>query len=219
MTLPDGTKPFSIRVKWYLGSYRACSDATYAIDDLAEREVSYGGWKVQWAGICATMKSSIHLMTIDAKRCFSPDLREALTSQYHRLRREKSDFPVFWQFIDRERHNILKEYEFSAYERWLNEDGTAIPSPSLMSIVNSKRELRIKGGINDGRLALDVARDAAHWIERYLAETIRLGGFEPDDEIEWRNFLWERRQYGAGLASFAAEEAEKEDTKSSADGS
>lgn len=210
MALPDGTESFSIEVKWYLGSYRAYSDAWYAIADLAEREVSYGGWKIQWAGICATLKSSIHLMKIDAKRCFSPDLRDALTAQYNRLRVEKDNFPIFWNFIDRERHNILKEYEFSAYERWLNEDGNVISAPSLISMVTAKRELRIRGGTNDGRPAIDVVREAAEWLEGYICETIRLGGFQPDEPLEWRNFLWERSQRGKGLAALAADKAADE---------
>ncbi|KKC34434.1 hypothetical protein [Devosia psychrophila] len=193
MVLPNGTRNFTIEVKYYLSCYRAWEDADRAIQTLRGQKISYTDWRVQWAGICAIMKSSVHVMLVDAKRCFSTELRDSLKARFRLLGEHKSSYPIFWQFIDRERHNILKEYQFSAYaEAIADPDNDGKDLPTLFSSMMAERELRLKGGLYDGRLALDVADEASQWLKDYLEETVRLGGFMPDERIQSDGFLWHR---------------------------
>jgi hypothetical protein len=74
-------------------------------------------------------------------------------------------------------------------------------NPPLMAIVGSTRELRIRGGNNDGRMAIEVAEEAASWVESYLYETIRNAGFDPDERIEWDDFLLTRERDRPRLSS------------------
>jgi hypothetical protein len=139
------------------------------------------------------MKASIHLMKVDAKRCFSSELRDALKNRYNHLGKERTAYPIFWQFIDRERHSILKEYQFSAYEAIIQDPANEGKDlPSLLSSMMADKELRIQGGPYDGQLAIDVAREASQWLLSYIEETIRLAGFEPDERIQSDGFLWKR---------------------------
>lgn len=191
--LPDSVRSFHLEVRYYLSCYRAATDARHAIVNMSQNDISLALWKVQWAGICGIMKTSVHLMSVDAKRCFSPELRLVLKARYDELRRKKPEFQLFWNFIDRERHNILKEYEFSAYESYVADPENAEKDlGSILSLLSASKELRIRGGVYDGRLALELALEACDWIIGYLEETIRLGGFEPNDKIEWSGFLYRR---------------------------
>ncbi|WP_240233600.1 hypothetical protein [Devosia lacusdianchii] len=182
-----------MEVKHYLSCYRAWGDADRAIATLGEQKISLSNWKIQWAGICAVMKTSIHLMRVDAKSCFSTELRDALKSRYDHLGKTKADHPIFWYFIDRERHNVLKEYQFSAYEAMIQDPSNEGKDlPSLLSAMMADKELRLQGGPYDGRLAIEVAKEASAWLQAYIEETIRIGGFEPEERIQWEGFLWKR---------------------------
>jgi hypothetical protein len=195
-------------VKFYLGSWRAVSDVRYGIKSMSEAELTHGGWRHQWAGLCALLKTSVHLMRIDAARCFAEDIRRELLESYHRLRRDKASYPLFWGFVDRERNNILKEYEFSAYQGVIKEDGTIAASVSLMSLLNGPQDLFIRGGDYDGRRAMDVAEEAADWIEGYIFEAVHTAGYDPEENIRSTGFLYQRVKDDPplpdGLATFLA---------------
>lgn len=193
MTFP-GTRQITMEVKWYLASFRASQDVRWAVEEARRSPPSLSTWRVQWGGMCALLKTSVHLMRIDAKRCFSASIREALAEAWKALGRDKSAFPLFWDFINRERNNILKEYAFSAYEGMLQEDGTIDVPKSLLTSLSEDRQLFIRGGQYDGRLALDVASEATEWVQSYLANAIRKGGFDPDERVTSDGFLYQRRK-------------------------
>lgn len=189
MTLPPGTPEFSLKAKEFLTSYRVCKDVQNAIEHLKADTPTFGGWRIQWSGICSLLKSSMVVTQLDAKRCYSAELRASLKEGWHRLRRNKAEYPLYWDMIDRERNNILKEYEFSAYDSYIKEDGTVTPLVSLFDLATSKHELRIKSGVFKGRLALELADEAAEWVEGYIVQLVREGGYDPEEEHRWGTFL------------------------------
>jgi hypothetical protein len=128
-------------------------------------------------------------MKVDSKRCYSDKLRSALLEGYQRLAREKAKYPLFWDFIDRERNNILKEYAFSAYAAVFNDDGTEVKTPTILGSIGKKHELRLRGGKYDGRLASDVVAEASQWLENYIRQIIAEGGYDPDEDVAWNAFL------------------------------
>jgi len=187
--LPDGTRGFKLKARAYLTSYRICSDVRRAIQNLENELPTFGAWHVEWAGICALLKASIHVMKVDARRCYSAELQQSLLRGWKRLADQKSAYPLMWDFIDKERNNILKEYSFSAYDEYIKEDGTTVDFVSLFDLGTSRHLLRIRMGPYAGRIALEVAGEAVAWIEEYLDQCILEAGIDPDEEFEWGTFL------------------------------
>ncbi|TPL97442.1 hypothetical protein [Mesorhizobium sp. B2-3-10] len=192
MTLPNN-REFKLKIKWYLSSYRVCGDCRYAISGLREERPAFSSWRVQWAGICALLKTSIHLLgKKDARACLPPVLRQSLKDAWVELGRRRSEFPLFWEFIDKERNNILKEYDISAYPAIIRSDGTVDQtSYSLLYMLGEAEEeaLILRGGPYDGQFALDVAADATDWAEGYILQAIRNAGFDPEEEVRSSDFL------------------------------
>lgn len=192
MTLPDN-REFKLKIKWYLSSYRVCGDCRYAITGLEKERPSFSSWRVQWAGICSLLKTSIHLLgQKDARACLPPVLQKSLKDAWEELRTRRSEFPLFWEFINKERNNILKEYDFSAYPAIIRSDGTVDQtSYSLLYMLGEAEEeaLILRGGPYAGQLALDVAADATDWAEDYILQAIRKAGFDPEEEVSSSDFL------------------------------
>ncbi|WP_192384063.1 hypothetical protein [Mesorhizobium silamurunense] len=192
MTLPDH-KEFKLEVKWYLSSYRVCGDCRFAISALRTERPSFSSWRVQWAGICSLLKTSIHLLgQKDARACLPGALQKSLRDAWNELGRRRGDFPLFWEFIHKERNNILKEYDFSAYSAIIRDDGTIDQSSySLLYMLGEteKEALILRGGPYDGQFALDVAEDATDWAEGYVLQAIRNAGFDPEEKVSSSDFL------------------------------
>ena len=172
-------------VKLHLKSYITCSHCKYAIDRLKNEPIDYLDWKIQWAGICALLKTSMHLMrNSDAKSELPEPLKKNLIQAWHKLEKNKAKYPIYWQFIDKERNNILKEYEYCPDVVIITQDG-AIKNkiPSLLSTMEDgeKETLLIRSGKYKGRLALEVLTEAAQWTEEYIFDAIRTAGYDPEE--------------------------------------
>lgn len=166
--LPKGYSKFDVTVKYSLMSYIAVLDCKEAIRALRTEDLDFGRWKVSWAGICALLNASVHLMRKqDATSCIPLQIRKSPNAKWHELGKNKAKYPIFWDFIDQERNNILKEYRFSPDEVILKADGSLEPKRGLLYMLgeNEKSILVIRGGQFGGRPALDVAEEAANWIE------------------------------------------------------
>jgi hypothetical protein len=119
----------------------------------------------------------------DAKSCLPDTLKKELRDAWNELLLNKSGYPLFWDFIHRERNNIMKEYEFSAYEAIIKPDGTTRSPKGLLSIMEEgeKEALLIRNGRYKDRQALDVLTDSAAWVENYILTTIKKAGYDPDE--------------------------------------
>jgi hypothetical protein len=192
MVLPIGYSHLEVTLKYTLTSYMALSDARYAISRFKVSEFDFSEWKVGWAGICSLLKSSLHLMRYkDAKSCLPDVIRQNMIEKWNDVRLKKSDHPLFWEFIDRERNNILKQYQFSASEAIVKADGSIVPRRGLLYMMgeDEKSTLMIKGGHYDGRQALEVAEEAARWVENTIFSTVLKAGFDPEEKVKIGNFL------------------------------
>ncbi len=190
--LPSQFHNLRIKIKYHLSSYRACSDCKYAIHKLRDEQISFLTWKIEWAGICSILKASLHLMRYkDAKSCMPEVLRKHLIAIWNELGNNKDKYPIVWQFIDKERNNILKEYDFSAYSAIISEDGTLRTSPSLLNLMADadKQILIIRGGYYDGQKAIEVALEAVDFMENILLNAIRGSGYDPEQEVVSQSFI------------------------------
>jgi len=192
MSLPPQYTNIFIEVKYNFTSYRACLDAKHAIQRLEQRQFSLSEWKVEWAGICALLKTSVHLMKAkDARSCLPEKIKHEFKKAYDDLQKYKDRFPIFWKFIDKERNNILKEYEFAAYTAILKPDGSIVEPAGLLSLVldGSTKDLMIRTGEYKGRRALDVLVEAVNWLEEYILSTIKKSGYDPEERLSAANLL------------------------------
>ncbi|PZF76695.1 hypothetical protein DK847_12960 [Aestuariivirga litoralis] len=127
----------------------------------------------------------------DAKACFPEEVRRSLIEKWHELRANKDQFPIYWEFIHRERNNILKEYEFGAYESIINAQGEAKARTGILYLLNDGETegLVLRGGPYDGKSAIDVADEGKRWVQSTVCECLSRAGFDPDEEIEFEKFV------------------------------
>jgi hypothetical protein len=185
-------RPFP--VKYFLISWRALSDSASGIDHLEKyiqsSQFFLSDWKVIWIGTCALLRTSVDLFKVDARSCINHRLREEISSEWKSIGENKEEHPIFWEFLRKERNNIIHEYEWSAYKAWLEQDGTVRPAERL-SLLSVRAQdvptvLIMKGGYYKDRNSLDLLKESAQWIEARIFGAIGRAGFEPD---ELRTFL------------------------------
>lgn len=184
MVAPIEIARLPLEVKYNLASYRVWLDCRLALDILKNKSLSYVEWRIEWAGICSLLRTSIHVMRAkDAKSCLPEELRNRLKRYWDDLFHNKPAYPLYNEFIHKERNNILKEYEFSAYEAIIAADGTIKPKLSLLYILQDgeKEALVIRSGHYAGRPALEVLDEAVEWTKNYIYSAIREAGYDPEE--------------------------------------
>jgi hypothetical protein len=102
----------------------------------------FGDWKIVWIGVCATLRSSIDLFRLDSRSCLSDNIRIELKNEWENIKNEPDQHAIYWDFLKKERDNIVHEYKWSAYEAWLKPDGTLETSPSILGLVLSQEDRR-----------------------------------------------------------------------------
>jgi len=195
MTVPPKYADIYVPVKYFLTAHRALSDGKTGIRQLEEHlgstNILLSEWKVIWIGACALLRTSISLFTVDAKSCINRRIREEIRMEWASIKERRDEHPIYWEFLRKERNNIIHEYNWAAYEVWMEQDGTIRPARiSLLSLrpqdVSSVLIMR------DGRYkncnSLDLLKESAEWVESRIFEAIRRAGFEPDEERNLVNF-------------------------------
>jgi hypothetical protein len=161
MALPEKYGDLYLPVKFLLNSYRALLDGKRGVAHLDEYmktpRIVLSDWKVIWIGACAILRTSVLLFDVDANSCLNERLREELRSEWDRIRVNKDQNAIFWEFLRKERDNIIHEYEWQAYEAWMGPDGKELPVPGLLSIGPREAEpvLLMRGGQYAGRNSLE----------------------------------------------------------------
>ena len=182
-------------VKYFLTSYRTLSDGNTGIRHLEEylenSNFLLSDWKVIWIGTCALLRTSIDLFKVDAKSCINSDLREQIRLEWNAIKTNKECHPIFWEFLRKERDNILHEYQWTAYEAWMNQDGST--RTASITLLEMKPEdvnniLIMRSGTYKDRNSLDLLRESSNWVESRIRSAIRRAGYDPDEERNFANF-------------------------------
>src|SRR5690242_9063593 len=109
MVAPKEFQRMPIEVKWNLESYRAWLDCRTALDIIKSKDLRFIEWRIEWVGLCALLRTSVYLIGMkDAKSCLPDRLRNQLKRNWKALRENKEAYPIFNEFIYKERNNILK---------------------------------------------------------------------------------------------------------------
>lgn len=195
MTVPLKYRNTYFPVKYFLTSYRALSDGKTGVRHLEKHLQSsaflLSEWKVIWIGTCTLLRTSIDLFKVDAKSCINQKIREEIQSEWKSIKENKKHHPIFWEFLRKERNNIIHEYEWAAYEAWMDQDGTT--RPARMSLLDIKPQdvssvLIMRGGQYKDRNSLDLLKESEEWVEARLFGAIRRAGFDPDEKRNLVNF-------------------------------
>lgn len=111
---------------------RVLEDCKAALDML-EDEKDEQRWRVLWAGAMALVRAVGHVLrNVDGE---APPVRQLVDEAWGRWDADREANEVFWEFIQKERNNILKEYRFNVHDSAVidlvevESDESAIESP------------------------------------------------------------------------------------------
>jgi hypothetical protein len=190
MTAPLRYRDYYVPIKWFLTSYKAVLDGKKGIDlldnHLKENGFSLSEWKVIWVGSCSLLRTSIDLFkNADLKTCIDSKIKKEIKTEWDLIGKNKDKHKIFWEFLQKERNNILHQYEWAAYEAWMDKEGAARPATiTLLGVQPDEVEnvLIMRGGAYNGRNSVDLLRESADWAEERIFSAIRRAGFDPDEE-------------------------------------
>ena len=166
---------------------KVLSDCEIALEML-ENEEDLERWRVVWAGAMALLRAVGHVLAKEDGR--NPKLHPFVDAAYRRWKDDRVANQIFWNFIEEERNNILKQYHFNIYPM----DQTDVivipdtenigtdessPTPKVFSITGSLYR-PIVDGFCEGDDARDVYREALEWWKTELnAIEARMASSEP----------------------------------------
>lgn len=139
--------------------------------EMLEAEQDLARWRVHWAGALALLRAVGHVLHkvdgADPKVCRQVDIA------YDRWKSQKMENAIFWEFIEQERNNILKEYRFNLHPldhvdvavtmtAQHPDTGEIVQIPQIVSIGENIYQ-PILDGYSEGDDARDVYREALNW--------------------------------------------------------
>jgi hypothetical protein len=178
-----------VPIKYFLNSYRALSDGKSGVQYLEQHiktaPMLLSEWKIFWIGACAVLRASIDLFQRDAKSCINRQIREQILFEWHSIKDNRSEHAIFWEFLRKERDNIVHQYQWNAYEVWMAQDGTIRPS-SLSLLVIRPEDVRpvliMREGHYKNRNSLELLKESADWVQARIFGAINRAGFDPEED-------------------------------------
>jgi hypothetical protein len=181
---------------------------------LDDPDYLFSEWKIVWNGTCATLRTAVDLFRKDSRLCLSEPIRSEIRAEWHLIKEHANEHPIFWEFLRKERDNIAHEYAWTAYEAWLEPDGTVQSPPTLLGRLRAGSEARPKLLMKAGRFAgedsIDLLRQSANWIQCRIFDAINRAGYDPEEKRGMYDFrrMPEAKVENLGiLASYAARNA------------
>lgn len=132
--------------------------------DLLEMESDVARFRVLWVSGVALLRSVGHVLRkVDSEH--DAQAEQAVDAAWRRWNDDKETNAIFWEFIDEERNNILKEYEFGFLSGPV--EVVVTPSATLFTLEDNLF-CPISGGRFEGEDCRDVLSEAIAWWEREL---------------------------------------------------
>ncbi|MCA3513134.1 MAG: hypothetical protein IOB85_02075 [Methylobacterium sp.] len=199
-----------VEIKYFLNSFRALSDAklgVWHLQDSLKTNSYLWNWKTNWIGTCAIIRTSISLIQNDVKSCINSQIRSALADEWNFISSKKNieKNEIYWNFILKERDNIMHHYKWNAYEAWIDDDGNIEQSQNGLLHIKPKEKssiLVMRNGHYAGRNSIELLSESMHWVEDRLLGAIRRAGFDPDEKRNVRTFEKMPKVETRGLLSF-----------------
>lgn len=145
-------------------------DCGIALEMLEEVE-DLRRWRVLWAGSAALLRAVGHVLKkVDGA---DPRIGFVVDQRYRSWQSERQANAIFWDFIEEERNNVLKEYQFGmsleeeipllVQSRTLNDE-----AEGCVFQVGENLYRPLLTGHGAGEDARDVYREALEWWQREL---------------------------------------------------
>lgn len=116
--------------------------------DVADGDEELPEWRIYWVAGLALLRTVGHVLAkVDAKT--SPNHADAISALWKGLQEDRGGAAIFWDFIERERNNLLKTYAFGA-RLALDDDQNAYVE------------------FEDGLDAFELFREAVYWWRHHL---------------------------------------------------
>lgn len=160
------------------------------VGKLSEGGLWLSDWKVLWVGTCAVLRTATYLMKQDAQSCLNKQLKAGLQKEFGQISENRGQHKIFWEFVFKERNSLLKEYHWSAYEAYLDENGEELKSIGLLATAMTAKEsqLRIHSGAYKGHLALEVLEKAIEWAEERIKSAVENAGLALDQKVHFQTW-------------------------------
>jgi hypothetical protein len=194
MVLPNKYSHFYLPVRSFLASERAYRDGNRAVDllrrELESESLFLSDWRVHWVAATTLLRAAIDLFQIDQKMCH-PQLALGVRKEWQDISDRRVEHAIFWEFLRKERNNIVHEYKWSAYERFLDRAGDVVLNPSILTlgIGDYDRELLIHEGKYTGANAFSVLESCRDWVDARLNSAIERAGLDPEEKRNVVSFL------------------------------
>ncbi|MBL0931145.1 MAG: hypothetical protein IBJ15_13635 [Alphaproteobacteria bacterium] len=121
--------------------------------EVADGEDELPEWRIYWVAGLALLRTIGHVLAkVDAKT--SPNHSDAINAFWKGLQADRRMAAIFWDFIEKERNNLLKTYSFGA-KFTSDEDQDAYVE------------------FEDGLDAFQLFREAVYWWRHHLMELER----------------------------------------------
>ncbi len=179
-------------------------DCKHALGRL-ELESQPETFRVLWVAAAALARAVGHVLkNVDAKA--DPAVEKAVAEAWDRWQTDKGRNAIFWEFIEKERNQVLKQYELGFFSGPVD-----VVAAGQQFIVGEHLFCPIAAGAYEGEDCRDVLQEAIAWWDKQLGRIERevagaqLTGDNTDKErlkrIQ-RKFQYERAQSAAESREF-----------------
>lgn len=135
-------------------------DCREAIDEL-DSNIQGSVWRRRWITAVVLLRTVGYVLDkIDSG--ISVEYKQAINNEWSQLNKSKEKHPIFFDFIEEERNNILKEYKTSAGQ------GVTVYVGFGDTLSTSKNHYLMYGGKFEGREQREILIKAVKWWEDYL---------------------------------------------------
>ena len=153
---------------------RVLDDCEAALNMLQDEE-DERRWRVLWAGAMALLRTVGHVLrNVDGA---DARVRPVVDAAWARWKGDRSGNAVFWEFIEEERNNILKEYRFSVLDsgevgvvvtQGHQDSGHVVPHETPF-VLGENLFRPLVDGFGMGEDARDVYDEALKWWDAELS--------------------------------------------------
>lgn len=130
-------------------------------------------WRRRWITCVILLRAVGHVLkNVDANACGA--LKSEISAAFEQIKQTKPCPIIFWEFIEKERNHIVKQYKFNAGQGIRITGGEAGYNESGKLVYSSQGSIeflyKINSGPFEGRNQVDVIQEAIDWWENYLDE-------------------------------------------------
>jgi hypothetical protein len=118
-------------------------------------------WRLKWVTIVALLRAVGHVLgKVDGKSDINPNISRTIEDKWDLLEKTKPNPVIFWEFIYKERNNILKSYDINAGQGVTIHVGTEPATATYNYPITS--------GYFKGREQRGIIKEAIEWWQSYL---------------------------------------------------